>query len=128
MATLTFSGLRDGPVQRTGTTSIRLQRATTVPSTVIALMCAVFRAAPLIMPDSQAVTFSVSLVTGRLSLMLEYLIRDGSCQTYPLLPPSSRCSMTTSQPRPSQLLNAPRLMLSISTVKHTLTAGSGCWF
>src|SRR4051794_37391618 len=56
--------------------------------------------------------------------MLEYLIRVGSCQTYPLLPPSSRCSTTSSQPSPSQLMKVPRSWPSICTPKQTLTAGS----
>ena len=71
-----------------------------------------------------SMTALVSLLIGRLSLMLEYLTRVGSCQTRPLLPPSSRCSITTSTPSPSQLLNAPRLSSSIDTTKQTVTAGS----
>ena len=56
--------------------------------------------------------------------MFVYLIRVGSCQTEPLFPPSSRCSRTISTPRPSQLLKAPSSLLSMVTVKQTLTAGS----
>ncbi len=57
--------------------------------------------------------------------MLENFRRVGSCQTNPLLPPSSRCSMTTSTPSPSQLLKVPSFMSSMVTAKQTVTAGSG---
>ena len=58
-----------------------------------------------------------------MNLTLVYFSRVGSCQTKPLLPPSSRCSITTSQPRPSQLLKVPRSLSSILTAKQTLSAG-----
>ena len=79
--------------------------ATTSPSPVIAVIVAVCRSTPLAKLHSHPVSFALSLPIARLSLMLGYFIRVGSCQTNPLLPPSSRCSMTTSSPSPSQLLN-----------------------
>ena len=85
-------------------------------------MVAVLRLTPAAIPENHLVILALSLVTGRDSLTLEYLIRDGNCQTIPLLPPSSRCSITNSAPSPSQLLNAPRLSSSIFTTKHTATA------
>ena len=48
---------------------------------------------PLAMPTNHSAILSLSRPTGRESLTLVYLIRLGSCQTKPLLPPSSRCSM-----------------------------------
>src|SRR4051794_22120167 len=123
MATLGLSGFRLGPDQRTGITPSRFQVATTSRSPVIALIVAVCRFTPLAKLHSHAVSLALSLPTGLLSLTLPYLIRVGSCQTKPLLPPSSRCSRTTSRPRPSQVLNQPRSSSSIRTVKQTLTAG-----
>src|SRR5947209_19961240 len=95
VATLGESGFSDGPVHRTGITSTSAQLAISVPLTVMALMTPVFLA--FLVPCCTAcanhlVTFSVSLVSGRESLMFEYLVLLGSCQTKSLLPPSSRCS------------------------------------
>jgi len=73
---------------------------------------------------NQAATFAVSALTGRVSFTLVYFIRPGSWWTKALLPPSSRCSITTSTPIPSQAVNVPSGHASISTLKHTLTAGS----
>src|SRR5215470_10571328 len=130
VATFGESGFSDGPVQRTGTTSSSPHWATIVPSAVLAWICPVLRPSverrvpPVTILVNHLATFSVSLVSGLDSLMFGYLILLGNCQTKPLLPPSSRCSITTSAPSPSQLLNAPRPMSSSSTTKHTLTAGS----
>src|SRR6476619_5773603 len=96
MATFGLSGFRLGPDQRTGMTPSRFQVATTSRSPVIALMVAVCRLTPLAKLQSQAVSLALSLPTGRLSLTLPYFTRVGSCQTKLLVPPSSRCSMTTS--------------------------------
>src|SRR3954468_17792151 len=73
---------------------------------------------------SQEAIFSVSLPRGRVSLMFGYFSRVGSCHTDMLLPPSSRVSMTTSAPRPSQLLNSPRSWSSSLTMYRTLRAVS----
>src|SRR5262249_46316002 len=124
VATFAVSGLSCGPLHRTGTTSIRLHRATTVPPRLRASMVAVLRLTPAAIPENHWAIFALSGLTGRDSLTLEYLMRVGSCHTQPLLPPSSRCSMTNSQPSPSQLLNAPRLSSSIFTTKQTATASS----
>ncbi len=91
----------------------------------LAEIVAVCRFTPVAKLASQAVSLALSLPTGRVSLTLPYLIRVGSCQTKLLFPPSSRCSITTSQPRPSQLLNEPSSSSSIFTEKHTLSAVSG---
>src|SRR5262249_11874791 len=107
VATLGDSGLKLGPVQRTGTTSSSPQRATIRPSPVVGSLCAVLRVQREFMLANHLAAFSVSLVNGRDSLTVEYFSRVGSCQMCPLLPPSSRCSSTPSQPSPSQLLNEP---------------------
>src|SRR3954454_6649680 len=73
---------------------------------------------------SQLAIFSVSLPSGLVSLMFGYFSRVGSCHTERLLPPSSRVSITTSAPRPSQLLNSPRSWSSSFTTYRTLTAVS----
>src|SRR3954469_18397944 len=73
---------------------------------------------------SQEAIFSVSLPRGRVSLMFGYFSRVGSCHTDMLLPPSSRVSMTTSAPRPSQLLNSPSSWSSSFTTYRTLMAVS----
>ena len=112
-----------GPDQRTGITPSRFQLATISPSLVRAVMVAVCRLTPVAKLASQAVSLALSRPTGRLSLTLAYLIRVGSCQTKPLLPPSSRCSMTTSTPSPSQLLNAPSSLSSIFTEKRDSDSG-----
>src|SRR4249920_1433615 len=124
MATFGLSGLRLGPDQRTGITPSRFQVTTFSRSPVMAMMVAVCRLTPFAKLEIQAVSLALSLQTGRLSLTLLYLIRVGSCQTNPLFPPSSRCSITTSRPSPSQVLNKPRSSPSMLTVKQTLTAGS----
>src|SRR6476646_9845602 len=96
VATLGDSGFRDGPVHRTGTTPSSPQVATTSSPPVIALMLAVLGSSEFAMLANQAFTLTVFLHSGRVSLMLEYLIRVGSCHTKDLLPSSSRCSRTTS--------------------------------
>src|SRR3954454_6319620 len=73
---------------------------------------------------SQLAIFSVSLPSGLVSLMFGYFSRVGSCHTDMLLPPSSRVSMTTSAPRPSQLLNSPSSWSSSFTTYRTLMAVS----
>ena len=98
--------------------------ATTVSSAVIAEITMVVGLTPLIMLANQDVRCLLSSPIGRVSLTLVNFIRVGSCQIIALLPPSSRCSMTISQPSPSQLLNIPSGNSSILTLKQTLTAGS----
>src|SRR3954454_19581247 len=73
---------------------------------------------------SQLAIFSVSLPSGLVSLMFGYFSRVGSCHTERLFPPSSRVSITTSAPRPSQLLNSPSSWSSSFTTYRTLTAVS----
>ena len=68
---------------------------------------------PLIMLANQVVSCFESSQIGLLSLTLLNFILVGNCQTIPLFPPSSRCSMTISAPRPSQLLNTPSSSWSI---------------
>ena len=124
VATLGESRLSVGPDQRTGTTPSSPHRATIVPSAVIALIVAVLGSTPLTMLANHRAIFMVCPLSGRESFTFGYFSRDGSCQTMPLLPPSSRVSSTTSMPRPSQLLNVPRSSSSMLTAKQTLTAGS----
>lgn len=110
--------------QRTGSTPARVHFQTSWLSSVIATIRAVVRAG---VPDifaNQAATFAVSALTGRVSLTLVYFIRPGSWWMKALLPPSSRCSMVTSTPIPSQAVKVPSGHASISTLKQTLTAGS----
>jgi hypothetical protein len=71
---------------------------------------------PEAMSANHLAIFSVSRPRGRVSVMLGYLSRVGSCQMKALLPPSSRDSITTSQPSPSHVLNVPRSALSRATV------------
>ena len=120
--TLGESRFRDGPVQRTGTTPLSDHWATVVPSALFAEITAVIGCTLCSALVIQVVNLWLSGPTGRVSLMLLYFIRVGSCQTIMLLPPSSRCSSTTSRPRPSQLLNVPIDVLSSSTAKATPTA------
>src|SRR5258705_4068999 len=122
--TLGESRFRDGPVQRTGTTPLRDHWATVLPSALFAEITAVIGCTLCSALVIQVVSFWLSGPTGRVSLMLLYFIRVGSCQTIMLLPPSSRCSSTTSRPKPSQLLNMPIDVLSSSTEKATPTGES----
>src|SRR6476620_1201964 len=98
--------------------------ATTRSSMVIAEITMVVGLTPFIIPANHWVSFLLASQIGRLSLTLVNFILVGNCQTMALLPPSSRCSMTISQPSPSQLLNTPSAASSMVTRKHTLTAGS----
>src|SRR5215831_3778422 len=124
VATLGESKFRLGPVQRTGTTPSSAQVATTVSSLLFTWMVAVHRLTPPVMLANHFAIFAVSGPSGRVNLTLEYFNRVGSCQTKVLFPPSSRCSITTSQPRPSQLLKVPSSLLSILRAKQTLSPGS----
>ncbi len=72
---------------------------------------------------NQAATLAESPLMGRVSLTLVYLIWPPNWWTKELLPPSIRCSMTTSHPRPSQPVNTPRSWSSISTLKWTVVGG-----
>src|SRR5207302_7923096 len=78
VATLAESRLSCGPVHLTGITSMSDQEATLVPSLVMAVISAVARTTLVAMLEIHRATFSLSLVTGRVSLMLVYLIRPGS--------------------------------------------------
>src|SRR5690349_13593628 len=119
--TLGESRFRDGPVQRTGTTPLSDHCATVVPSTVFAEINAVIGSTLCSALVIQVVNLWLSGPTGRVNLILLYFIRVGSCHTIMLLPPSSRCSSTTSRPKPSQLVNVPIDALSSSTAKATPT-------
>src|SRR5262249_7180290 len=63
-----------------------------------------------------------SAVTGRVRVMLDQVIRPGSCHAKPLLPPSAYCSISTSAPRPEQVWKAPRSLPPIASLKNTLVA------
>ncbi len=78
---------------------------------------AVRRLTPVVMLANHSMILVVSGPSGRLSLMFVYFRRVGSCHTWPLNPPSSRCSSTTSTPRPSQLLKVPSSLLPMVTEK-----------
>lgn len=126
VATAGLAGSSVGPVHRTGSTSTRPHWATVDPSARNAAICAVGRVMPVASEEIQAATFAVSGVRGRVRRMVENVTRVGSCQTKPLLPPSRRCSTSTSEERPSQPLNRPRSWPSIVSLKKTVDAGSSC--
>ena len=86
-------------------------------SAVSAVMWPVVRSSTPFIEPNQLATSAESLSSGRASLMFVYLNRTGSWCTNRLLPPSSRCSSTTSHPRPSHDVNRPSRWWSISTWK-----------
>src|SRR5258708_5637034 len=125
VATLGDWDEKAGPLHRTGRTPIRLQRARTLLSGVLATISPLVRLkAPLAMLMNHWATFSESWLMGRLNLMFVYLSRPGSWWTKRLFPPSSRCSTVTSMPRPSQLVNVPSDRLSTWKVQKTPTPPS----
>lgn len=79
---------------------------------------------PVASDEIQAATREVSAVSGRVRRIVENVTRVGNCQTKPLLPPSCRCSTSTSDARPSQPLNRPRSWPSMVSLKKTVEPGS----
>src|SRR5437879_4607502 len=124
MATFGDSAEKEGPCHFTGMTPWRVQDTRVSPSGVRASIVAVPRVTPSAISASHCATLALSGPTGRVNLTLEYLIRTGSLWTKPLLPPSIRSSVSTSIDSPSQVVKAPSLQLSISTVKYSPTSMS----
>src|SRR5437868_8977364 len=124
VATAGLSGSSVGPVQLTGTTSSSPHRATSDPSARSASICAVGRRIPVATEEIQAMTRVVSWLIGLVNRTLECLTREGNCHTCPLLPPSSRCSMSTWAASPSHPLKFPRLSPSMVSLKNTVEPGS----
>ena len=56
--------------------------------------------------------------------MFDQVIRDGSCQVNPLLPPSANCSTSIWAPRPEQVWKAPRSLPPMVSRKKTVLANT----
>ncbi len=108
VATLGPSTFNCGPVHLTGMTPSRDQLAIFFPSRVSAVISPVLRLTSPAMLENHEATFAESPLMGRVSLMFVYLMRPGSWWMKRFCPPSSCCSTTTSQPRPSHWVNTPR--------------------
>ena len=69
---------------------------TGLSSWFLAMIWACVRLTVPFIDANQVAILAVSALTGRVSLTLVYLMRPGSWWTKQFMPPSSRCSMTTS--------------------------------